>query len=79
MNNIVKNTDNRGGTIIQTTIKKYIVLKPKRWLQKTFQKQEYYQHFSSLLNKQLERKIERQKNNKKYIPEVFLQRRFCVF
>ncbi len=73
MNNIVKNVDNRGGIINQTTIKKYFVLKPKRWLQKTFQKQKYYHHLSSLLNKQLERKIELQKNNKKYIPEVFLE------
>lgn len=71
--NIIKDTDNRGGTIIQTSINKYLVFKPKKLLQKTFQKQKYYQHLSSLLNKQLERKIELQKNNKKYIPEVFLE------
>lgn len=73
MANIVKNTDNRYGIINQTTIKKYIVFKPKRWFTKTFQKDKYYQGLSLLLDKQLQRKVEVQKNNKKYIPEVFLE------
>jgi len=72
MSNIVKNTNNYG-TIIQTTINKYFILKPKRWFQKTFQKKKYYKHLSSLLEKQLRKKIDMQKHNKKYIPEVFLE------
>lgn len=54
-------------------VKKYIVLKPKIWLKKTFQKEKYYQELLSLLDNQLHRKVEVQKNNKKYIPEVFLE------
>lgn len=73
MANIVKNTDNRYGVINQTTIKKYIVLKPKQWFKKTFQKEKYYKELLSFLNNQLKRKVEVQKNNKKYIPEVFLE------
>ena len=73
MSNVVKNTDNRGGIINQTTIRKYFILKPKRWFQKTFQKKKYYQHLSSLFDKQLQKKIDVQKNNKKYIPKVFLE------
>jgi len=73
MSNIVKNTDNRHGIINQTTIKKYILWKPRQWFKKTFQKVKYYQNLLSLLDNQLHRKIEVQKNNKKYIPEVFLE------
>lgn len=54
-------------------IKKYIVLKPKIWLKKTFQKERYYQELLSLLNNQLHKKVEVQKSNKKYIPEIFLE------
>lgn len=50
-----------------------IVKNVKRWLQKTFQKEKYYQELLSFLNNQLQRKVEVQKNNKKYIPEVFLE------
>lgn len=73
MSNIIKNTDNRNGIINQTTIKKYIVFKPMRWFRQTFRKEKYYREFSSLLNNQLQRKVEVQKHNKKYIPEVFLE------
>lgn len=50
-----------------------IVKNAKRWFKKTFQKEKYYQELLSLLNNQLQRKVEVQKNNKKYIPEVFLE------
>ena len=50
-----------------------IVKNAKRWLKKTFQKGKYYQELLSLLDNQLNRKVEVQKNNKKYIPEVFLE------
>ena len=50
-----------------------IIKNAKRWLKKTFQKGKYYQELLSLLDNQLNRKVEVQKNNKKYIPEVFLE------
>ena len=50
-----------------------IVKNAKRWFKKTFQKEKYYQELLSLLDNQLNRKVEVQKNNKKYIPEVFLE------
>lgn len=50
-----------------------IIKSAKRWLKKTFQKGKYYQELLSLLDNQLNRKVEVQKNNKKYIPEVFLE------
>lgn len=50
-----------------------LVKNVKRWLKKTFQKEKYYQELLSLVNNQLHRKVEVQKNNKKYIPEVFLE------
>jgi len=50
-----------------------IVKNVKRWFKRTFQKEKYYQELLSLLNNQLQRKVEVQKNNKKYIPEVFLE------
>lgn len=50
-----------------------IVKNAKRWLKKTFKKEKYYQELLSLVNNQLHRKVEVQKNNKKYIPEVFLE------
>lgn len=45
----------------------------KRWFKKTCQKEKYHQEFLLLLNNQLQRKVEVQKHNKKYIPEVFLE------
>ena len=50
-----------------------IIKNIKRWLKKTFQKEKYYHEILSLLNNQLYRKVEVQKHNKKYIPEVFLE------
>lgn len=50
-----------------------IVKTTKRWLKKTFQKEKYHQELFSLLNNQLHRKVKVQQNNKKYIPEVFLE------
>ncbi|MFW3383496.1 hypothetical protein ACN2C1_07845 [Aliarcobacter butzleri] len=50
-----------------------IVKNAKRWLKKTFQKEKYYQEISSSLINQLRKKVEVQKNNKKYIPAVFLE------
>lgn len=50
-----------------------IVKNVERWFKKTFRKEKYYREFSSLLNNQLQRKVEAQKHNKKYIPEVFLE------
>ncbi len=73
MSNIVINTDNRNGNIIQTTIINRIVFKPQRWLKKTFRKKKYYQDLTLLLSTQLQRKIEVQKTNKKYIPDIFLE------
>jgi len=73
MSNIVKNVDNRNGIINQTIIKNYLILKPQRWFQKKFRKKKYYDNLSHLCNKQLQKKLDTQKNNKKYIPEVFLE------
>jgi len=73
MANTVKNTDNRHGIITQTTIKNYLTVQPKKWFQKTFQKKKYYQNLTTLLSEQLKRKIQVQKDNKKYIPEIFLE------
>ncbi|QNK85586.1 hypothetical protein HOO31_02980 [Aliarcobacter cryaerophilus] len=50
-----------------------IVKNAKRWFNKTFQKEKYYQELLSLLNNQLHKKVEVQKSNKKYIPEIFLE------
>lgn len=50
-----------------------IVKNAKIWFKKTFQKEKYYQDLLSLLDNQLQRKVEAQKDNKKYIPEVFLE------
>ena len=73
MGNIVKNTDNRGGTIIQTTTIQRYTIESKRWIKKTFQAKKYYQAFDELLQVQLNKKIQIFKNNKKYIPEIFLE------
>lgn len=50
-----------------------IVKNAKRWFKRTFQKEKYYQELLSLVNNQLQRKVDVQKDNKKYIPEVFLE------
>lgn len=55
------------------TINIDIAKNAKKWFKKTFQKEKYYQELLSLVTNQLQRKVEVQKNNKKYIPEVFLE------
>lgn len=50
-----------------------MVRNTKRWFKKTFQKEKYYQELVLLLSNQLQRKVEVQKHNKKYIPEIFLE------
>lgn len=50
-----------------------MVRNTKRWFKKTFQKEKYYQELLLLLSNQLQRKVEVQKHNKKYIPEIFLE------
>lgn len=73
MANVVKDTDNRGGIINQTTIRNYFVIKPKRWFKKTFRAKVYYQELEEKLNQQLSKKVQTFKENKKYIPDVFLE------
>ncbi|MCW8895016.1 hypothetical protein [Sulfurimonas sp.] len=73
MSNIVKDTDNRWGVINQTTIRNYLIFKPKKWLKKTFQKDKYYQSLHLILRHQLNKKVQTFKDNKKYIPDIFLE------
>jgi hypothetical protein len=73
MTNIIKNVDNRGGSIIQTTIIRKIILKPGKWFKRTFWKKSFCAKLSSNIYSQLETKINIQKSNRKYIPAVFLE------
>ncbi len=67
-NNNISNSFNTEKNFIKIT-----VAKSSRIFKKVFFKKKYYKDLEDNINNQIVKSIEKQKNNKKYIPDIFLE------
>lgn len=65
-NSTIANSFNSSTTI-------HVFRNAKRWCKRTFLKKQYFNHLKNKFSYQLRTKVETQKQNKKYIPNVFLE------